>query len=226
MAFTFTTYTIPPSGGTTYAVVGLTDTTVSPNKVISAICLTGDGTNLMPSMDSSARPGYVAPIAGENHLGEMGGNSLSLSVATPNLTISSAYAAGQVLGGPITIANAVRKNGGTATVQCLDIKDKANQKTALDILFFSAALSGGTYTDKTTLVLSAADLAAYLGKISVGVGDYSTIGTLALGHPIFQSPVLQAAGGSTTITAIAVSQGTPTWATTGDLSAVLGLLRD
>lgn len=167
--------------------------------------------------------GVVGLAAGEAHAGEIGGNSVNLTVS-PTIS-ASAYTSGAVLGGIQTITSAARKNGGSVTVQSLDVLDSAHQNVAIDLLFFSASPTG-TWTDGSAPTWSTGDKAAYLGRVSLVTTDYTTSGGIGTGHPLFQSPVLVAGGATTSLFMVPVVQATPTYGSTTAISFRLGLLRD
>lgn len=118
-----------------------------------------------------------ALVAGEAHIGEVGGKTL---FPRPTVTVdTAAYAAGDTIGGIITVTNAVRVSGGTGTINQIVLTDLANQKPALEIRFFESSPAAGTYTDNNATVLHATDQAVALGRITVLTSDWLTTGSIA-----------------------------------------------
>lgn len=165
----------------------------------------------------------AATPAGENHLGEVGGNSTAAALSF-TVSTSPAYTTGDVVGGKITIANALRASGKAALVQDLYVFDAANQKMAGNLLFFNADPTAATITDNSAFAYGS-DAAKQIGKIDILVSDWTTINGKATLHLKNLGALVRAASG-TTIYAAFVTTSTPTFATSGDLAGALGLLRD
>lgn len=175
--------------------------------------------------------GVVVNGAGEAHMGEVGGNAISVQVAQ-TVTASSAYASGNAIGGLMTVANAARVSGSAGTpgtsgiLQSVIINSKSAQTTQVDIFLFSANPSGSTCTDKTAFSLAAADFDKVLGVVSVP----ATTGWYAAGTPsVGQAQNLAlpyALASATSVYACAVTRATPTFASTTDISIGYRFLRN
>jgi hypothetical protein len=165
----------------------------------------------------------VVPQAGELHLGEVGGNSLSLE---STLTVTaSAYSAGNNVGGLVTLTNAMRKSGGTGVLQNILVVDHSNQKPNLDIIFFTST-PAATFTDKSAFpTLAQADDALVICRVSIAAGDWVTIGGSGFASPSFQPKVVAATGSANLLMALNTSS-TPTFAATTDIMVTTGFLRD
>jgi hypothetical protein len=179
----------------------------------------GDGTWSL----ATSQQGGAPTVAGENHVGEVGGNS---RIITPTLAVTAAaYSANNCVGGLLTLTNAMRISSGSGLLQSVLIIDRANQKAALDILIFNAS-PAGTFTDKAAFpTLSLADDLLVIRRISIGASDYVTIGGTAFATIPALSKVVQASG-SANLYAAMVTTGTPTYAATTDLIVRFGFLRD
>lgn len=160
--------------------------------------------------------------AGENHIGQIGGNTFSLAVT--QTTNASAYEAGDAVGGKITITNAMRTSGGTGILQSIDIIDKANQKAALEIIIFNSDPSAATITDDSAFAYST-DISKQIARISVAASDYVTINSIATVSLGGLGKVLKASG-STNLYAAIVTTGTPTYTSTSDIIITFGILQD
>lgn len=150
----------------------------------------------------------------------------SLLVA-PTLAVTAAlYAAGNNVGGLLTLTNAMRVSGGSGLLQSLVIADHANQKAPLDVLLFSAP-PAATFADKAAFpTLSVADDALVLTRISLLATDYATIGGSAFVSLRGLGIVVAAAAAAQTLYAAINTSGTPTYAATTDLVAQFGFLRN
>lgn len=161
--------------------------------------------------------------AGENHVGEVGGNTDQI---TPTLAVATlVYSSGNVVGGKLTLTNAMRVSGGTGILQSLLIIDNANQKAAFDILLFNADPSAGTYTDRVAFTFNVTDRAKLVRRVSVAATDYVTVGGVAIADISPGGKVLKAVA-TQNLFAIIVTTGTPTYAATTDLVIRFGILRD
>lgn len=150
------------------------------------------------------------------------GNTALLTV-TPTIT-TTPYTANDCVGGKITLTNAMRVSGGTAILQSLTVVDLSNQKVQLELFFFDADPVGGTYTDNAPAVFATADLAKFIGRVTIAASDYTTYDTKATASPSSLGRVLKAATG-TSLYLVILTPGTPTYVV-GALLLRLGLLRD
>lgn len=187
--------------------------------------------NPMPISDAGGSitvDGTLA-LSGEDHIGEVGGNT---AVIRPTVTTDTAiYAALDVIGaaaasGLVTLTNAMRKSGGTGVLQSVVLYDDDNEKAAITLLFFNAAPSGGTYLGNGALTLSAGDKAAYLGRVDIATTDYLTIGVDAVASVRNIALPVQAVGTANLYMIPIVTSGTPTYTAGTDLKLALGFLRD
>jgi hypothetical protein len=180
------------------------------------VTLQDDGTGKM------AEPVYS--IAGENHIGMVGGTTVLVSPAIP--TTATPYTANDVVGGKLTIAGAARVSGGTGILQSVLVRDVNNQKAALTILLFNADPANGTYTDNVALTLNATDAAFIVRKINILTTDYETLGTQAVADvAVAFKPIKITAG--TSLFALVITTGTPTYgANSTSLNISFGIVQD
>lgn len=94
---------------------------------------------------------------------------------TPTLDAAVNYAAGDVIGGIQTIADAVLVAGGKLKLESVHVRDKAGQAPALRLYFFSATPAAGTYTDNAPLVWGAGDAANQVGVVDIAAANYITL---------------------------------------------------
>jgi hypothetical protein len=140
-------------------------------------------------------------------------------------TIDTAiYAAGDQLGGLMTLSNATMEDGGNAILRNLIIIDKDKEKAVIDVLFFSADPTVAS-SDNAALNISDANMATYfLGKVSVAAADYTDLSASSVASVTSTGLILQAAAGSRSVYAIMkVLSGTPTFTATNDLQIKFGL---
>lgn len=147
------------------------------------------------------------------------------SLITVNPAIStSAYVAGNTVGGAQNLANAVTTRSGTGLLQSLVILDKANQKAPLDILIFSKA-PVGAMTDHAAFAFGAGDDLNIVARVSVAASDYVTLASEAVAVKSSLGIAVKAVNGGTSLYAVAVTSGTPTY-TALALNFIWGILPD
>jgi len=134
------------------------------------ICVTGAPSGLL---------GTVTLAAGEAHIGEVGASSITVDVV-PTID-TAAYAAGDSVGGLITLANAARVAGGSGVIQSLTLADADSQNEPYQIIFLSANPSGSTVTDQSPVNIVEADLAKIIGVVNLYAGDYSSFSATSVG---------------------------------------------
>lgn len=147
-----------------------------------------------------------------------------LVVATPVIS-TSAYAAGDQMGGVLTLTAAVDATSDTATLISVTVIDKAGQSSDLDVLFFNASPTVAS-SDNAALSISDAEMAQkFIGRVKISSTDYSTT---AAGSDATKSGIglfLQAYL-TNNLYAIVQCQGSPTYTSTSDLVLKFGILQD
>lgn len=166
---------------------------------------------------------FVQGQAGENHLGEIGGNSDVIPLA---LTVTAgAYTAGMVVGGKQTVTAAMRLSNGKGFIDHIALRDTSNQKAPLNILVFNADPTSGTYTDHAAYAANGTDMGKYQGLIKVLASDWETLGTECLAD-VDVKKIVEANGGNSNLYLIIVTPGTPTFGSTSALSLSVAMGRD
>lgn len=144
--------------------------------------------------------------------------------ATPAID-TSIYAAGQVMGGKLTLATAVESAASGGVIGTVTITDKAKQNAAIAVVFFNADPSATTFTNHSALTVNAADQAKIIGHVVLAAAEYLSLSNIAVGtHPNAGISFKLPAG--TTLYACLISQGTPTYASASDLVLGVGILGD
>jgi hypothetical protein len=174
------------------------------------------------------------------HTIDANGNALPQSGSTPGaifapintrgtqtltVTASSAYASGNVVGGLLTFISMARGNGLGGVIQSVVLKDKAGQNVSYDLFLFDAPPTAPV--DKTAIALTAADLAKCIGVVPISgaaLGAASTMGILTAASLGLAYKITTVFGGY--LYGILVTRGTPTYASTSDVSVDLIALPD
>lgn len=153
---------------------------------------------------------------------KIGGNTV---VVTPTITVdTNAYAAGDSIGGKITLTSAMRVSGGTGVLSGLMLVDRANQKPALEIFIFQEDPSAATITNNAAFVFSTDDLKV-IAKVVVAAADWTTMNSKATAE-LANLNRFVAAVGSANLYAAIVATGTPTFAASTNLQVRFKFLQD
>src|ERR1700676_2397767 len=105
----------------------------------------------------------------------------SATITTVVPTLAGAYAAGDVVGGPVAILRA-SQDAQTGVILDVFLIDLANQQLACDVFFFQGPLAGA-YADNTPFAPTAADLALCCGFVHIAITDYSGAAASAVASP-------------------------------------------
>lgn len=144
-------------------------------------------------------------------------------IQTPTVTAGSAYAAGNVVGGRLTFGSAVRGSEFlSGIIRAVIITDKANQQGQYDLWFFDSNPSSTTVTDKTNLTINSGDITKSLGFVTVAAWCEATSGG-AVGQALLDNPIVLT---GSSLYAILIARGTPTFANASDISVRLIVAQD
>jgi hypothetical protein len=163
--------------------------------------------------------------AGANVIGQVGGTTATVT-ATPTVT-AAAYSTGFCIGGLMTFTGAARSGGpGSGLVQSAVITDVSGQDSPIDLVLFSANPTASSFVDHAACAINNADLPKVIATIPVS--DCHLLGTTAPGMCQGQQQAVPytLGGGNTTIWAVNIARGTPTYAGTGNIADRLALLQD
>jgi hypothetical protein len=153
----------------------------------------------------------------------VGGTTTILQI--PTISTSPAYTAGDNVGAKITLASAVRVSGGTGIIQSITLSDKGKQSAATDVIFFSANPTNTTATDNTAQTIHDTDLLTIIGVVSIVAADWFAFVDNSVASKLGLGLAFKAVG-STSIYAILVTRGTPTYTATTDLQLGVTILQD
>lgn len=148
--------------------------------------------------------------------------NLHSTIVTPTLTLStSAYSAGQNVGGLITLLNALRPSGLTGELQSLQVLDAANQNASLNILLFDTQ-PVGTYFDRTTFEVNSADVPHVVANLVVSASTYATVGGITSSSSSSSASGTSLLGGVGIATLANIGQRLLTTSKAGTLWALMG----
>jgi len=141
---------------------------------------------------------------------------------TPTITSSSAYAAKNIVGGLLTFANAF----GTALsgrIESITLTSKSVQTAGFTVHLFKSNPTNTTWTDKTTPTINAADIPFYRGGY-VLANPNSDLGTVTV-YTLDASGKFVVAS-TTSLYVVLETTGTPTFASTTDLTLSIAISQD
>ena len=159
--------------------------------------------------------------AGEAHIGEIGGNSATVSV-TPPIT-AGAYAAEDIVGGVQTLTDAARATGREVVLESITVTDLGKQNAELAIFFFDRDPTNGTYNDNAALDIDDTDMGYCLGVVTVETDDYADAADNSVASR--RNIGLGLSPNAVNLYAIAKTTGTPTYTSTSDLTFKYFFLR-
>jgi hypothetical protein len=133
---------------------------------------------------------------------------------TPAISNAAIYAANDQLGGIQTIAAATTDSKFQTRLVNVTVIDKAKQSQPLTIFFFNANPTVAS-ADNAALDITDAEMAAkYIGHVVVGTGDYAAISASSVACA---SCTLLLSAAASSVYAVAMTTGTPTYGSTSDL---------
>lgn len=143
---------------------------------------------------------------------------------------TSAYATGELIGEKLTFSGALNSSTGAGYIISAAISDKAAQAVDLELVVFGQDPSNTTFTDQAAFDIADADLSKIVAVISFGSATrfayadngYKYLGSLML--PVNSSNSSGVA--SNVLYGALLSRGTPTFASSSDLTVILGINRD
>ena len=150
--------------------------------------------------------------------GVVGGRTVAAVPDSLPATSTSAYAAGDVLGGKMKLTDALRFAAGSGFLQDLTLTLKTAALTAaLDVVLFRADPAASTFADNAAFAVAAADLAKVVGVVSFAKITSLGNGTVYEANQLARSLSLDA---GRDLWAVPVWRGAPTLGSTADLAAV------
>jgi hypothetical protein len=156
------------------------------------------------------------------HIGNVG---LANKMIDVQLTVeAAAYATGDVIGGKITIPNAVRGDGGSGLLKSVLLCSKADLTVNMDLVLFSADPANTTFTENAAVAIATTDVAKVLGVIQLATRF--DLGTPVVTGAFNVDMIVQAAATSRSLFACLIARGAYTPAATADVILRFGIQQD
>lgn len=147
---------------------------------------------------------------------------LSAVALTPTITASSAYVAGNEVGGKLQFTN-VFGPAFTGTLSDIIVRCKSVQTTVYSLYLFSQNPSNTTWTNKTAPSINAADIPFLLGVWTVGASD-SGLGTETTNQLNNINAAIHSVNQD--LYGVLVCSATPTYTSTSDVTVSVRVRRD
>lgn len=156
--------------------------------------------------------------------------------STPTID-TNIYTSGDLVGTKISLTPAVRAIElpsiikGTGTIVSVIITDLGKQDATIDVVFFDTDPSNTTFTNNTALTINDTDLLNIIGLATIDtwkdfVNNSVGITSAAIAFPLVLQETTTPTTPDTTLYAAMVTRGTPTYASTTDLTLRVGILVD
>jgi hypothetical protein len=178
------------------------------------------GSNVLTIQGSSS--GVPVPITG-TVTSSVGSAVKTGSVLVTPTVSTSAYVAGYEVGGLLTFSNAFAA-AASGQLSSIYITTKDVQTAGFRLYVFKAAPSNSTWTDHAAPAINAADIPNLVGVYALASPD-SGLGTVTI-YNLDGIGKSIATGAGTTLYGVLVTTGTPTFASTSDISINLSTIQD
>lgn len=156
---------------------------------------------------------------------QAGRTAMTTRFSSTLVTSTGIYAAGDVIGGAITLKMGSRIMGGGGMLRSVVLTDLDNLKSAVDILLFSTPPPSTDIVDNAKFDLTDTYLPYYLGHVSVLGSDYISFNDSAVGVVTCELPYVSEYE-SGDVYALVLCQGTPTYTTHASLAVSLLVQQD
>ena len=167
---------------------------------------------------------------GSSHDDRVGGFT-KVHTATPTVSASPDYTAGDAMGGLITFTNFGRRNriyteevGSTGVIHSVTITDLSAQALNIDVVFFDVNPSNTTVTDNATLDIHDTDLLTIVGVVNVTT--WASFSDNAVGFEGNLGIPFDLGAGNSSIYAVLVARDVHNLASTSDLTLRVEVLQD
>ena len=164
-----------------------------------------------------------ALVAGEAHVGEVGGKTIVFDLT---LSVDTApYASGDLIADTQQCDAFFRVTNGTGVIQSITVVDEADQKAAIDIYFLNANVSLGT--ENAAPSISDPNSNNILGWVSVAATDYKDLGGTSIACiRNIGLPVKAVSGTDDLYVAVVSDASAPDYVNADDLILRIGALLD
>lgn len=158
----------------------------------------------------------------QNVIGNVGFSNELIDV---QLTVqAAAYAAGDVIGGKITIPGAVARDGGSGLLKSVLLCSKADLTVNMDLVLFSADPAASTFTENGPVAIDVTDVAKVLGVISLATRF--DLGTPVVVGAANLDMIVQSGALTRNLFACLIARGAYTPAATADVILRFGIQQD
>jgi len=192
-------------------------------RLTNAITGSGTPTALITHNVSSAPDVSQLTVGSDTNTQWVGPYATSVAV-TPTIS-TSAYTTAYCVGGLLTFANAFRNAVNSGRLQSIFITSKSVQTCTFNIYLLNANPSSSSFTDHATLAgtLNAADVGKVIGVIASGAAA-SGLGT----HTVWNVPAeqMEIVAATSSLYAVVAVVGTPTFASSSDLTFNFTFIQD
>ena len=150
--------------------------------------------------------------------------------ATPTISASPVYSAGDSVGGLLSFTNAVAYSGGSGVIENVIVKDLAKQDAELDLILFDTNPSNTSPSDNAALDIHDTDLATIIAVINISTYADFNDNSVGQSYPVGGLPFKLNTG--TTLYGLLVNRTStspptvPQYSTTSDISVRLVIRQD
>lgn len=200
--------------------------------VVGAALLVSDNTNFIQPLGDAANgldvdvTRMAALIAGEAHIGEVGGKAIPI-IVTPTLTVGATYVANDFVGTnntAMTFASAARIAAGSGTIIGATLIDYVAASVVAELWLFNAA-PAGLGLDSAAFTISDADALLCIGVIPFATYYASALNSISNGQIPNGNLPFKCPAGATSIFGALVTRGSPAY-TTGMISVRVVVSQD
>lgn len=167
---------------------------------------------------------------GSSHNDRVGGFT-KFHTATPTVSASPDYTAGDAMGGKITFTNFGRRNrvltkdvGSTGVIHSVMISDLSAEAKNIDVVFFDTNPSNSTITDNAAIDVHDTDILTIIGVVNVTT--WASFNDNAVGFEGNLGIPFDLEAGNSTVYVALVARGDHNLASTSDLTLRVGVLQD
>ena len=133
------------------------------------------------------------------------------------------YAAGQLVGGKITLTGVVNPSRRDPVLCAVTVQDLTKQNSALNLIFFDANPAATTFTDNAAFDLADADITKVIAIAPVAASDYVSLNDNSVGCARNLALPIESAAGDGDMYMCVICAGAPTYAA-NELSLVLQIV--
>lgn len=140
--------------------------------------------------------------------------------STPTIS-TTAYAAKDAIGGVLTFSAAARYAGGAVRIEAVQLVDKGQQMSAIDLVLFDRTVTAPT--DNAAFDPTDTELGYVVGRIPISPGHYADLSDNAVATVNNVGIVAMLNGAD--LFGVLVARETPTYTSTGDIVVTVTVTR-